>query len=154
MQNTGNTAQEIIVDYLSNLGLPVHLLLNDSQNKTASEKAQKLRRSAKVKGQILCDLPLWYGLIEDNDPRNPLQHKINSNRPTHSPLRLSEFRLHLVQATDTRPDDSVKGKAEECCRDTHITKAKEIRWSVPTMFCVCINVSVIMQMLLRSILEL
>lgn len=48
-----------------------------------------LKRGAEVKGQILCDLPVWYGLIEDNDPHNPRQHKINTNRPAHSPFRLS-----------------------------------------------------------------
>ena len=47
-----------------------------------------MQGSAEVKGLILCDLLVWSGLIEDNDPRNPLQHEINTNRPAHSPFRL------------------------------------------------------------------
>lgn len=64
--------------------LPVYLLPSDSLN----ENGQKLRTGAEVKDQILHHLLVWYYLIEDNDPHNPLQHKINSSRAAHSPVRL------------------------------------------------------------------
>lgn len=68
--------------------LPVCLLSRDSLNETAGKKGTN---AEEVKGPIPCDLLVWCGLIEDNDPHSPLQHEINTNRPAHSPFGLSEF---------------------------------------------------------------
>lgn len=78
---------------------------------------------------------VWYGLIEDNDPRNLLQHKINTDRPAHSPFRL-RVRLHmLLQAT---ADDCAKEKIEECCWDSslipHKKNPKQISSNVKTIY--------------------
>lgn len=81
------------------------------------------RQTPRSKGQILGDLAMCWVLIEDNDPKTPAQHEINTNRPAHLLFRLRGFRLHMAEPrTQSYSNDTSSNTVELCkpkCHQCH-----------------------------------
>lgn len=83
--------------------------LSQCQMKDHIQILKTLKRNTKVKGPDLCDLSWWSVLIGDNDPCNPIQCEINTNRHPYSHVRLSERPNGPERQTDKSGGLTVSG---------------------------------------------